>query len=76
MGKKKETKREKFVRLAQFRVQKLLKNMESIGKLANANSYEFTPEDVTKINENVANKWNAVIAKFEGKAEETETFTL
>lgn len=44
-----ETKREKFVRLAEKRMDNILKGIELMGNLANTNNYEYTQEDLHKI---------------------------
>lgn len=44
-----ETKREKFVRLAEKRMDSILKGIELMGNLSNTNNYEFTQEDLNKI---------------------------
>ena len=45
----KETKREKFVVLAQNRTKNAIKAIRVIAKLGNKNAYEFTESDVNKI---------------------------
>jgi hypothetical protein len=47
--KENETKREKFVRLAESRVENALRNINLIGNLANKSNYEYTQDDVDKI---------------------------
>jgi hypothetical protein len=42
-------KREKFVELAEARVNKALKDVQLIGNLSNRSAYEFTESDVRKI---------------------------
>lgn len=42
-------KREKFVELAEARVNKALKDLQLIGNLSNRSAYEFTEADVRKI---------------------------
>lgn len=42
-------KREKFVELAEARVNKTLKDLQLIGNLSNRSAYEFTDADVRKI---------------------------
>ena len=42
-------KREKFVRLAEARVNKALKDLQLIGNLSNRSAYEFTDADVRKV---------------------------
>ncbi|SEP84326.1 hypothetical protein SAMN02910289_00655 [Lachnospiraceae bacterium RM5] len=44
-----ETKREKFVRLAEKRMDNILKGIELMGNLSNSNNYEYTQEDLSKI---------------------------
>ena len=44
-----ESKRQKFVRLAENRVNNALKQIELLGNLANGSVYEYTQEDVEKI---------------------------
>lgn len=43
------TKREKFVELAEARVNRALKDIQLIGNLSNRSAYEFTDTDVRKI---------------------------
>ncbi len=42
-------KRQKFVELAEARVNKALKDMQLIGNLSNRSAYEFTDADIRKI---------------------------
>ncbi len=42
-------KREKFVELAEARVNRAIKDMQLIGNLSNRSAYEFTDEDLRKI---------------------------
>ena len=42
-------KREKFVELAEARVNKALKDLQLIGNLSNSSAYEFTETDIKKI---------------------------
>ena len=44
-----ESKREKFVRLAENRMNNVLTGIDLLGNLANSNNYDFTQEDLTKI---------------------------
>ena len=46
---KKETDRQKFVRLATKRVNKALKAIQLIGNLSNRSNYEFNDRDIEKI---------------------------
>ena len=42
-------KREKFVELAEARVNRTLKDMQLVGNLSNRSAYEFTEADVKKV---------------------------
>jgi transcriptional antiterminator len=42
-------KREKFIRLAEQRVNRTMNDIRLIGNLSNRNAYSFTDEDVKKI---------------------------
>jgi len=44
-----ENKREKFIRLAENRTNKVLKEIDLIGNLANRSNYEYTVDDTEKI---------------------------
>jgi hypothetical protein len=44
-----ETKREKFIRIAERRVNNILSNLDSLGKCSNRKNYEYTEGDVSKI---------------------------
>ena len=44
-----ESKRDKFVRLAEKRMDNILKGIELMGNLSNTNNYEYTQEDLNKI---------------------------
>lgn len=49
MEKKPESKRERFVRLAEARTNKILDMIQLLGNCANANTYEYTQQDVDQI---------------------------
>ena len=44
-----ETKREKFVRLAENRVNNALKQIQLIGNLSNTNAYDYDKDDIDLI---------------------------
>jgi len=44
-----ENDREKFVKLAEMRVNKALKAIQLIGNLSNRSNYDYTDSDITKI---------------------------
>ncbi len=45
----KETKREKFVRLAEARTNKIIDMIQLLGNCSNLSTYEYTQQDVDKI---------------------------
>ncbi len=45
----KETKRERFVRLAEARTNKIIEMLKLLGNCSNTGSYEYSDEDVKKI---------------------------
>ena len=49
MANKRETKRERFVRVAEVRTQKVLDDLHSLGKCAAPAIYEYNEEDLAKI---------------------------
>ena len=46
---KEETKRDKFVRLAEARTNKILDTLVLLGNCSNTSAYEYTQKDVDKI---------------------------
>lgn len=44
-----ETKREKFVRIAEARTNKIIDMIQLLGNCSNQNQYEYTQKDVNKI---------------------------
>ena len=48
MGKE-ETKRERFVRLAEARTNKIIDMIQLLGNCSNTNVYDYTSEDIDKI---------------------------
>ena len=49
MSKKEETKRERFVRLAENRTNKILNMVQLLGNCSNSSLYDYTDADVEKI---------------------------
>ena len=49
MEKKPESKRERFVRLTEARTNKIIDMIQLLGNCANANTYEYTQQDVDQI---------------------------
>ena len=49
MTKERETKREKFVRLAESRTNKIIDMLQLLGNCSNSSAYDYSQEDVDKI---------------------------
>ena len=49
MSKDQETKRERFVRLAEARTNKIIDMLQLLGNCSNSSVYDYTQEDVEKI---------------------------
>lgn len=47
--KEQETKRDKFVRLAEARTNKIIDMLQLLGNCSNSNAYDYTHQDVDKI---------------------------
>lgn len=72
-----ESKREKFVRLAEARTNKILDMMRLLGNCSNKNNYEYTEQDVRKIFNTLERELKNTKAKFNFMEESKEDkFTL
>lgn len=49
MAKEQETKRQKFVRLAEARTNKIIDMLQLLGNCSNTSAYDYTQQDVDKI---------------------------
>ncbi|MDE6946199.1 MAG: hypothetical protein K2P14_03330 [Anaeroplasmataceae bacterium] len=70
-----ETKREKFTRLAESRMNAALKQISLIGNLANTSNYEYDIQDVDKILKGLRNAVNELEVTFKGDSK-SKKFTL
>jgi hypothetical protein len=57
--------RQKFVQLAEARVNKTLKDIQLIGNLSNRSNYDYTDEDVERIFKALTNEISACKKRFE-----------
>ena len=73
----KETKRERFVRLAEARTNKIIDMIRLLGNCSSKSTYEYTDEDVRKIFSAIEHEMKNAKAKFNGAATQKEDrFTL
>lgn len=73
----KETKRERFVRLAEARTNKIIDMMKLLGNCSSTANYEYTEEDVKKIFSAIEKELKNTKAKFNEPDDAKENrFTL
>ncbi len=75
--KEKETKRDRFVRLAEARTNKIIDMLKLLGNCASTSNYEYTEEDVRKIFAAIDREVKNARAKFNGSdTQKEDRFTL
>lgn len=62
----KETRREKFRRLAEKRTNAVLEQLRILGNLSNKANYDYSPEDARKIFSAIDSQLRIIKAKFSG----------
>ena len=77
-GKENESKRERFVRLAEARTNKIIDMIQLLGNCANKNTYDYTKEDVRQIFAAIEAELRMARSKFEASDNDgsKKTFTL
>ena len=71
-----ETKRERFVRIAEARTNKILDMMRLLGNCSSKGNYEYTEEDIRKIFGTLEKELKNTKNKFLGIDAKEERFTL
>jgi hypothetical protein len=71
-----ETKRDRFIRLAEARTNKILEMMRLLGNCSSKANYEYTDEDVKKIFGALEKELKNTKNKFLGIETKEERFTL
>ena len=71
-----ETKRERFIRIAEARTNKILEMMRLLGNCASTNNYEYTEEDIKKIFGALERELKNTKSKFTDTDITSEKFTL
>ena len=72
-----ETKREKFVRLAEKRTNRIIDQLELLGNLSNTSTYDYSQKDVNKMFRAIETALTDAKRKFnrqDGKAEKKFSF--
>ena len=76
MAENKESKRDRFVRIVERRVNIILNSLDSLAKCANKKNYEYTDDDVKKIFGEIDKKTKEIKAIFAGKSISNTGFKL
>ena len=71
-----ETKRQRFVRIAESRTNKILEMMRLLGNCSSKGNYEYTEEDIKKIFGALERELKNTKNKFLGLDAKEERFTL
>lgn len=71
-----ETKRDKFIRIAEARTNKIISMVQLLGNCANPVSYEYTEKDVADIFNAIEKEVKAAKAKFSNTEDKASTFKL
>lgn len=77
MAKERETKREKFVRLAEARTNKIIDMLQLLGNCSNSSAYDYSQEDVDKIFSAIESEVKEARKKFnKSESKKSTRFTL
>lgn len=71
-----ETKRDKFIRLAEARTNKIIDMINLLGNCSNTNIYEYSKEDVKKIFTAIEDEIKTAKLKYDLSDNEDKKFTL
>jgi len=69
-------KRERFVRIVERRVNRILDDLDSLGKCSNRRNYEYSDEDVRKIFREIEKKIREIKSVFQGTSKEKNRFKI
>ena len=68
--------RERFIRIVERRVNKILDNFDSLGKCANKKNYEYNEGDIRRIFQAIDKKMRAIRKLYENSNERKNSFRL
>jgi len=69
-------KRDRFIRIAERRVNKIIDNFDLLGKCSNRRNYEYSEEEVRKIFREIERKVKEIKLQFQGGARNKGKFKL
>jgi hypothetical protein len=73
---RKKANRERFIRIAENRVNRILDALDSLGNCSNRKNYDYSDTDVKKIFSEIEKKLEETRSMFQATAEERKRFTL
>lgn len=77
MGNERETKRDKFVRLAEARTNKIIDMLQLLGNCSNTSAYDYTQADIDKVFNAIENEVREAKKKFNKvESKKSSRFTL
>ena len=68
--------RERFVKVAESRVNRVLENLESLGKCSNKRNYEYSDDDMKRIFTEIEKKTKEVKGLFQETTKDKRRFSL
>lgn len=74
--KNKTTKRDRFIRIVEKRVNMILGNLDNLGKCSNKRNYQYSEKDVKKIFSEIDKKVKEIKNKFQDHTNSKSTFKL
>ena len=75
-ARRKKTNRDRFVRIAENRVNRILDALDSLGNCSNRRNYDYSDTDVKKIFDAIESKVEEARSMFQAIADEKKRFTL
>ena len=72
----KETKNEKFVRIAEARTNKIINMIRLLGNCSNRSTYDYSKEDVKKIFTAIETELKIAKSKYESSSDDSIKFKL
>ncbi|MFQ9015131.1 MAG: hypothetical protein ACLR6S_14440 [Lacrimispora saccharolytica] len=72
----KESKNEKFVRIAEARTNKIISMIKLLGNCSNKNTYEYSKEDIKKIFDAIESELKCAKMRFEASEGSDKEFKL
>jgi len=73
---KNEANRDRFIRIAERRVNKVLEELESLAKCSNRKNYSYSEEDVRRIFSEIDKKAKEAKAQFQDSSKDKKVFKL